>query len=69
MSKEEQQGTITEKLPNVRFRVMLEGGREVMCYISGRMRLNNIKIVIGDKVLVVTDPYKGTDTNRIVRRL
>lgn len=57
---------ITEALPNAFFRVKLQEG-ELLAYLSGKMRLNRIKVIIGDSVEVVLDPYGGK--GRIVRRL
>lgn len=59
-------GVITEALPNAFFRVNLKG-KEIIAYLSGKMRLNRIKVLIGDSVEVVIDPYGGK--GRIVRRL
>jgi translation initiation factor IF-1 len=59
-------GVITEALPNAFFRVKLQE-EEVLAYLSGKMRLNRIKVIIGDSVEVVLDPYGGK--GRIVRRL
>jgi len=59
-------GTITEALPNALFRVKLQE-EEILAYLSGKMRLNRIKVIIGDSVEVVLDPYGGK--GRIVRRL
>lgn len=57
-------------LPNLTYRVKLqEGGREVICYCAGKMKLAKIKLIIGDMVEVVLDPYNGNATNRIVWRL
>lgn len=61
-------GIVTEALPNTLFRVRLEGGEsEMLAYLSGRMRLNHIRVLIGDKVLIDLDPYGGK--GRIVKRL
>ncbi len=61
-------GVITETLPNALFRVNLEKEeKEIIAYLSGKMRLNRIKVIIGDLVEVVLDPYGGK--GRIVRRL
>lgn len=57
---------ITEALPNAFFRVKLQDG-EILAYLSGKMRLNRIKVIIGDSVEVVIDPYGGK--GRIIRRL
>ena len=70
MAKEdniEVEGTILEALPNARFKVELESGQEIMCYVSGKMRIHYIKILPGDKVLVEMSPYdltKGRITYR-----
>ncbi len=61
-------GTITESLPNAMFRVQLEGQENTMiAYLSGKMRKFKIKVLIGDKVEVVIDPYGGK--GRIARRM
>ena len=56
----EMEGTITEPLPNAMFRVQLENGPEVLAHISGRMRMNYIRILKGDRVLVELSPYDLT---------
>ncbi len=56
----EMEGTITEPLPNAMFRVQLETGIEVLAHISGRMRMNYIRILKGDRVLVELSPYDLT---------
>ena len=61
-------GTVEENLPNTMFRVRLEDGRLVLCHLSGKMRINYIKIMPGDRVRVETTPYdktKGRITYRI----
>lgn len=63
MAKEESievQGTIEENLPNATFRVKLENGQIILAYISGKMRMNFIKILPGDKVQVALSPYDLT---------
>ncbi len=61
-------GTVTEALPNALFRIKLDNSEpEIMAYISGKMRLNRIKVLIGDRVELVLDPYGGRA--RIVRRI
>jgi translation initiation factor IF-1 len=63
----EQDGTITEALSNAMFRVELENGHEIIAHISGKMRMNYIKILPGDKVKVEMSPYdltKGRITYR-----
>ncbi len=70
MSKEdtiELNGTIVETLPNAQFKVELESGQVILAYISGKMRMNFIKILPGDSVLVEMSPYdltKGRITYR-----
>jgi len=59
-------GVITEALPNAFFRVKFKE-IEAIAYLSGKMRLNRIKVLIGDSVEVIIDPYGGK--GRIVRRL
>lgn len=61
-------GQVEECLPNVLYRITLESGTSVIAYLSGKMKFNNIKVVVGDTVEVVLDPYGGKTTNRIVRR-
>ena len=63
MAKEaaiEVDGEITETLPNANFRVKLENGHEVLAYISGRLRVNYIRVLPGDRVLVDLSPYDLT---------
>ncbi len=60
MSKEdliEMEGTVTEVLPNTRFRVELENGHKVSAYASGKMRRFRIRVVAGDKVRLEMSPY------------
>ena len=64
MSKEdviEVEGTVSEALPNTLFKVKLENGHEILAHISGKLRMNYIKILTGDKVKVEMSPY---DLNR-----
>lgn len=61
-------GVVTETLPNLLFRVELDdGGREILAYLGGKMRLHRIKVLVGDKVELVTSPDGGR--GRITRRL
>lgn len=60
-------GTIQEALPNTMFKVLLENGTEMLAYLAGKMRLHRIKVLVGDTVEVVVDPYGGK--GRIVKRL
>ena len=64
MAKEdviEVEGTVIEALPNTNFKVELENGYVVLAHISGKLRMNYIKILPGDKVKVELSPY---DLNR-----
>ncbi|MGI9030475.1 MAG: translation initiation factor IF-1 [Ilumatobacteraceae bacterium] len=54
------EGTIQESLPNAMFRVELDNGHRVLAHISGRMRMNYIRILPGDKVQVELTPYDLT---------
>jgi len=63
-----QTGVISETLGNSNFRVELENGMEVLCTISGKMRMNYIKIMTGDKVEIEMSMYDLT-RGRIVKRL
>jgi translation initiation factor IF-1 len=63
----EQDGTIREALSNAMFRVELENGHEIIAHISGKMRMNYIKILPGDRVKLEMSPYdlsKGRITYR-----
>lgn len=50
-------GIVKEVLPNTLFRVEIEGGRVVLCHLSGKMRIHFIKILPGDKVRIEMTPY------------
>ncbi|MCX7946786.1 MAG: translation initiation factor IF-1 [Hydrogenophilus sp.] len=70
MAKEdviEMQGEVLEALPNTTFRVRLENGHQILGYISGKMRMNYIRILPGDRVTVQLTPYDLT-RGRIVFR-
>ena len=56
----EQDGTIVEALSNAQFRVELENGHQIICHISGKMRMHYIKILPGDKVRVEMSIYDLT---------
>jgi translation initiation factor IF-1 len=60
-------GEITEALPSTSFKVKLENGKEILAYLSGKMRINFIKVGIGDKVVVELSPY-DENRGRIVLR-
>ncbi|MCI8403678.1 MAG: translation initiation factor IF-1 [Clostridia bacterium] len=63
MAKEdvlELEGTVVENLPNAMFKVELENGHQVLAHISGKLRMNFIKILPGDKVTLEMSPYDLT---------
>jgi len=71
MTKEEKlqlQGEVVEALPNAMFRVRITPQKEVLGYISGKMRTHYIKIVPGDQVTIEFSPY-DLNRGRITRRL
>ncbi len=61
---------VIESLPNATFKLRLEGveEKEILSHLAGKMRLNRIRVLIGDKVEVELDPYGG-NSNRIIKRL
>ncbi len=61
-------GTIIEALPNAMFRVELENGMKILAHVSGKIRMNFIRILPGDKVKVEISPYDPT-RGRIIYRL
>ncbi|KAA0228444.1 MAG: Translation initiation factor IF-1 [Fimbriimonadales bacterium] len=63
----EVEGTVVERLPSAKFRVLLETGNEVLAHVSGKMRMYYIRILPGDKVKVELSPYDLTK-GRIVYR-
>ena len=63
MSKQdviEIEGTVTEALPNAQFKVELPNGQVILAHISGKLRMNFIRILPGDKVTVEMSPYDLT---------
>jgi translation initiation factor IF-1 len=64
----EVEGTVTEALPNAMFRVELDNGHEVLAHVSGRLRMNFIRILPGDRVRIELSPYDLT-RGRITYRL
>lgn len=63
MSKEdviEVEGVVTDSFPNAMFEVQLENGHKLMATISGKLRMNYIRIIVGDKVTVEISPYDLT---------
>jgi translation initiation factor IF-1 len=71
MAKEEQlrvEAVVKEALPNATFRVALENGHLVLAHISGKIRMNFIRILPGDRVILEMSPY-DLSRGRIVHRL
>lgn len=56
LQKEKISGIIIEALPDTTFKVQLEDGREVLAYLAGKMRMNYIKVMIGDRVTMELSP-------------
>jgi len=63
----EVEGIVIDKLPNAMFQVRLENGHVILAHISGKLRMNFIRIITGDKVLIEMSPYDLTK-GRIVWR-
>lgn len=61
------EGRVTEALPATLFRVTGSDKKTYLCYLGGRMRVNKIKVLVGDKVLLQIDEYGGKA--RIIKRL
>lgn len=64
--KEIKEGVVIEAFPNALFKVKLEDGSENLCFLSGKMRLHRIRVLIGDKVAYEVDEYGGK--GRIMKR-
>ena len=66
-----QEGRVIESLKNLQFLIELEDKRQVRCYTSGKMRLNRIKVLVGDQVIIELDNLIAIQNNigRIIRRV
>lgn len=53
-------GIVLEALPSAMFKVELENGMEIICHLSGKMRMNYIKVIPGDRVAIEMSPYDLT---------
>ncbi len=62
------EGEVMESLPNATFQVRLDNQHEILAHISGKMRVNYIKLMPGDRVIVEMSPY-DLSKGRIIRRL
>ncbi len=68
---------VIERLPNLLYKVKpiaaewdpLQVDKEYICYLSGKMKINKIGVMVGDRVRVIIDPHGGKATNRIIRRI
>lgn len=60
-------GTIEELLPNMTFRVVLQNGMPVLAHLCGKMRMRNIRVLVGDKVTVEMSPYDLSKARIIYR--
>lgn len=72
MAKEElieMQGLVTDVLPEMRFRVDLENGHQLIAYTSGRMKKNHIRILAGDKVTLEMSPYDLNKARIVFRHI
>ncbi|MEK7558583.1 MAG: translation initiation factor IF-1 [Patescibacteria group bacterium] len=63
------EGIVIEALPSALFKIKLNGDEDILAYLSGKMRLHRIRVLVGDKVSVKLDPYGGKTSSRIVKRL
>ena len=61
-------GKVIENLPNALFRVQIDSGQIILAHIAGKLRVNKIRVLPGDKVIVAVTPYDLT-RGRIIRRL
>ncbi len=62
------EGQVIEALPSATFRVKLDNDKEVLAHLSGRLRMNYIRILTGDRIIVELSPY-DEKRGRIIRRL
>ena len=65
-NKEIREGTVIEAFPNALFKVKLDDESEVLCFLAGKMRLNRIRVLVGDRVAYEVDEYGGK--GRITKR-
>ena len=62
------EGTVDELLPNMTFKVLLENGMEVFAHLSGKMRMRNIRVLVGDRVSVEMSPYDLSKARIVYRQ-
>jgi len=61
-------GTVEELLPNMTFRVLLQNGVQVTAYLCGKMRMKNIRVLVGDVVTLEMSPYDLTKARIVYRQ-
>jgi translation initiation factor IF-1 len=69
MKNNQYEGVISEALPSAIFRVKLDDGREVLAHLSGKLRLNHIRILVRDRVVVELSPYDDKRGRIVYRKL
>lgn len=62
------EGVVEELLPNMTFRVKLENGLQVMAHLCGKMRMKNIRVLVGDNVTVEMSPYDLSKARIVYRQ-
>ena len=62
------EGVILEALPNTTFKIKLDSGHELLAYVSGKMRMNYIRILPGDRVVLEITPYDPTRARTVYRK-
>jgi len=62
------EGVVLESLPNAMFRVRVDGEKLILCHLAGKMRMNHVRLLPGDRVKVEMTPY-DTDRGRVVYKL
>ncbi|GAB4188491.1 MAG: translation initiation factor IF-1 [Simkaniaceae bacterium] len=62
------EGTVEELLPNMTFRVTLENGMKVLAHLCGKMRMKNIRVLVGDVVTVEISPYDLSKARIVYRQ-
>lgn len=71
MAKEQsirKEGIVVEALPAATFRVQMDDGKEMLAHLAGRLRLNYIKILPGDRVVIEMTPYDETKGRIVLRK-
>lgn len=67
LKESEASGVVIEALPDTLFKVLLDDGTEQLCFLAGKMKLHRIRVLVGDKVVLVLDKYGGK--GRITKRI